>query len=176
MAGIIFVRHGRSVANENGIVADAHSPLVAEGLAQARKTAQELKGRGVQGVAHSPYLRTQQTAEAIAAELGINAAQIWPIEELRERGFGRLESEPKDHASDWYFTTEGATIEPREALLVRMQLCLKKLQEIAQKEGCVLAVGHAVSGFYLLQVAKGRTNFTDFDPPSQMSNADFVEL
>ena len=52
-----------------------------------------------------------------------------------------------------------------------------KVWQIAEKAaGTVVVVGHATSGFYFLQIAKGKTRFVDFDPINQMSNAEFIEV
>lgn len=177
MPDFIFVRHGKSQANESGVIADGTSPLVEEGFEQARKTAQEVKGLGIIAIACSPYLRAQQTAEVIARELGANTAHIHVIDELRERSMGELEGKPKSHDSEWYFESDDAEgIEPRDKLAMRMRMALQRIGELAEKEGLILVVGHAVSGFYLQQIAKGKTQFADFDPPLQMSNADFARV
>jgi probable phosphoglycerate mutase len=176
MASFIFVRHGQSQANADGIIADAHSPLTESGIEQARITANELRSLNITTIACSPYLRAQQTAETIAGELGVDIAHIQVIEELRERGLGVLENKPKEHEGTWYFTDdESENIEPRTRLFERMNHCLKSLQKIGKDEN-LLVVGHAISGFYLLQAATKKSSVELFDLPSQMSNADFVKV
>lgn len=172
----IFVRHGQSKANADGIIADAHSPLTEDGIKQATKTANELRNFNITTIVSSPYLRTQQTAETIAGELGIELAHIKIIDELRERGLGVLENNPKEHEGTWYFTDDQSEgIEPRQKLFERMNHCLKTIQEIDKNEN-ILVVGHAVSGFYLLQAAAKKPKIELFDLPSQMSNADYIEV
>lgn len=174
MSSFIFVRHGQSQANADGIIAGAHSPLTEGGIAEARKTAGEVKDMGIKVVACSPYLRAQQTAEIIAGELGIELGNIRIIENLHERGLGVLENGPKEHDGTWYFLDEASEgIELRRALLGRMTRCLDEIAALRQ-EGVVLVVGHAISGFYLQQVAAGKTSLDDFDPPSKMGNADYA--
>jgi len=172
----IFVRHGQSQANADGIIADAHSPLTEAGIEQARITANELRSFNITMIVCSPYLRTQQTAETIAGELGIEIAHIKIIEELRERGLGVLENNPKEHEGTWYFTDdESVGIEPRQKLFERMNKCLKTLQSIGENEN-LLVIGHAISGFYLLQAAAKKPSIELFDLPSQMSNADYIKV
>jgi hypothetical protein len=42
--------------------------------------------------------------------------------------------------------------------------------------GNLLVVGHAISGFYLTQISLGKKSVEEFNPPSQMSNADFLKI
>jgi broad specificity phosphatase PhoE len=172
----IFVRHGQSQANADGIIADSSSPLTEAGIEQARKTANEVREFGITAIACSPYLRAQQTAETIAGELGIDIAHITIIDELQERGLGVLENRPKEYEGTWYFTDDSSEgIEPRTALLRRMTECVGIIAKLGESQQ-VLVVGHAISGFYLMQVAAKKTSLEAFDSPSQMSNADFVEV
>ncbi len=176
MSKFIFVRHGQSQANADGILADENPPLTEEGLRQARKTGYDLKDKGIKTIVCSPFLRAQQTAETIAGEIGIDIKHIKIIEELHERRLGRLEGTKKTHDSKWYETTYGEDgMEIRPVIIKRMQKCLEKIKQ-ESKNGLVLAVGHGGSGFYLLQVAKGKTRFEDFDTHSGISNAEFIEV
>ncbi|MFA4873454.1 MAG: class I tRNA ligase family protein [Patescibacteria group bacterium] len=72
----IFMRHGRAVSNVNdicnGSVEISQSyPLVEEGIAQVRTTITTLKNEKIDAIYSSDFLRTQQTAEMIAKELGV---------------------------------------------------------------------------------------------------------
>ncbi|CAI7771926.1 unnamed protein product [Closterium sp. NIES-54] len=83
----VLLRHGRSLANERGLIVSslvngvaADYGLAAEGRQQAQRAGRQLKElleqRGVAGrdvvVFASPFSRTQQTAALAAAELGID--------------------------------------------------------------------------------------------------------
>lgn len=172
----IFVRHGQSQANADTVIADAHSPLSESGIDQAHKTGLELKDKGITLIVCSPYLRAQQTAETIAGEIGIDIAHIKIVDDLRERGLGELEDKHREHEGLWYFTDdESEGIEQRQDLLNRMKRCLGIIQEFGQHD-TVLAIGHAISGFYLLQVAAGKKFVTELESPAQMSNADYIEV
>ena len=176
MTSFIFVRHGQSEANANGIIADATPPLTDEGIEQARRTAEEIRGLGVTKVVCSPYLRAQQTAETIAGELGIELKDIEILDDLKERGLGVLEDNPREHEGEWYFTADDAEgIEKRADLYERMKLCLDRLIERAEGEK-LLVVGHSVSGYYLLQAAARKSSVDEFDAMSMMKNADYVEV
>ena len=76
MGKFIFVRHGQSQANADGILADEHSPLTELGIEQARRTGYEIQSLGIKTILCSPFLRTQQTAEIIAGELGIEISHL----------------------------------------------------------------------------------------------------
>jgi broad specificity phosphatase PhoE len=172
----IFVRHGQSQANADGIIATATTPLTEAGVEQAKKTGKELLTLGVTTIVASPYVRAQQTAQTIADELGIPLEQIKTIEELRERGLGDQEGNPKAHESAWYSQSDdNPTLETREQLLGRMNTALDKIKGF-DETGLVLAVGHAISGFYLVEAAKGARIVADMDGDNQIGNADFIEV
>jgi broad specificity phosphatase PhoE len=173
----IFVRHGQSQGNATGIIADPRHPLTEQGIGQARKTGNELKGKGVTLIVCSPFLRAQQTAETIAGELGIDITHIQIIDELRERNQGTLENHPKEHDTPWYYLDhdEIAGQETRQALYDRMKVALEKIKELGAQEK-VLAIGHGISGYFLLRIAANDGSLDDFDGLGEMSNADFIEV
>jgi uncharacterized phosphatase len=168
MSSFIFVRHGKSQANQDKIIAASDSPLTKEGEAQARKVGRELKKSGVTAVVSSPLLRARHTAEIIANELKIAEVQV--IDDLRERGFGQLQNQTKDHPTEWYFTVDGESdVEPKGVLIARCEAALARIRKLVETEK-VVVVGHAVTGFYLQQVAAGKRFFDDFDAPKEMLN------
>lgn len=177
MSKFIFVRHGQSEGNAEGYIASAKTKLTELGIKQARETAEKLKEFKIDIIACSPMIRAQQTAETIAAELGINVASIKVIEELRERGLGLLEDNPKDHENDWYPTFDNEFgAESRRELIDRMDRAVTKIKELVKDKKTVLVVGHAISGYYLIEVASGRRNIEEFEPPTEILNAGIVEV
>jgi 2,3-bisphosphoglycerate-dependent phosphoglycerate mutase len=171
----IFVRHGQSQANADTVIADAHSPLTQNGIEQARRTGLELKDKGITRIICSPYLRARQTAEIIASEIGIDIAHIRMLDDLRERGLGVLEGKHRDYEGLWYFTDDASEgIEPRKRLFDRMKGCLDTIKRLGQHDK-VLAVGHSISGFYLIEAAAGKS-LDALDSPALMSNADYIEV
>lgn len=175
---ILFVRHGKSSANEQGLVGTPDAKLVEEGLAQAKKTGEDLKNESVSTIVCSPFIRAQQTAEIIAGELGIPLNEIIVLEELGERRMGKLEGKLKEHATEFFYENDTEHgFESQKDLIARMGVALEKITAIAEKaKGTTLVVGHATSGFYLLQVAKGKKRFEDFEPVSQLNNSEFTEV
>jgi len=177
MSDFIFVPgHGQSQANADGIIADAHSPLTETGLSQARETAGALRGSAVTRIACSPYLRAWQTAETIAAELGIEISSIAVIEELRERGLGACEGEPKSQPSAWYSLSDDDDLESKQHLLNRMHVALAKVDALAAAGGGTLVVGHAISGLYLAEAANGVKAAAGVGLAAQLGNADFLTV
>jgi uncharacterized phosphatase len=175
---ILYVRHGKSTANANGTVGMPDTHLAEEGVEQARITGQDLKGHNVTNIVCSPFIRAQQTAEIIAGELGIPIKDIEVIEELYERRMGELEGKPKQHKTEFFYKNDTEYgFEPHQELIKRMCAAVNKVKQLAgNASGTTVVVGHATSGFYFLQVAKGKTKFEDFDPINQMSNAEFIEV
>lgn len=171
-----FVRHGESQANAANVIAAPETPLTQRGKEQAYETAAILRPLGITRIATSPYLRARQTAAIIAGELGVATDKIRIITELHERELGSLIGHPKSHESAWYLTSDTAEgIESCAALQVRMASCLGILKEMGQNEK-LLVVGHAISGYYLLQLAAGKMILESFDPPTQLDNAAFIEV
>ena len=175
MTKFIFVRHGESESNKAGILSDPHTRLTEQGVEQAHKTGRDLIGKGIKIIACSKYVRAQQTAEAIAAELGIDIEHIKVIDTLHERSMGNLEGKPRQHPPTWYFTVEGPEFEPRSNILKRSYETLETIKELS-KQGLVMVVGHGLSGFYLLHAAKGITDVKDIPEAVLMTNAEFTEV
>lgn len=177
-ARILFVRHGKSMANASATIGLPDTPLAEEGLEQARRTGEDLRAQNVTKIVCSPFIRAQQTAEIIAGELGIPAHDILIIEELHERRMGELEGKPKRHESKFFVENDtDFGFESQADLIYRMQKGLTKVKDVASRaNGTTVVVGHAASGLYFLQVAKGHSRFADFDLVEQMGNAEFVEV
>lgn len=172
----LYVRHGESEANAATVIGTPFTKLTQKGIAQAQKTGVELQGQDVALIVCSPFIRAQQTAEMIAGEIGIDLKHIKIIEDLHERRMGVVEGTPKKHESEWFYgKTDVEGMESQEDLLSRSARALEQINEAAKDvQGSVVVVGHAVSGFYLLQVAKGNLTPEALDDFHQMPNADFI--
>jgi len=172
MTTFIFVRHGKSQANADNLIATDDTPLTKEGESQARRVGRELRGKKINYIVSSPFDRARKTAEIIAKQLKLRRS-VEVIDDLRERGFGELEGKPKDHESSWYAIADGESdIEPRGVVIARVEAALGKIKKLAEEgEGQVLVVGHGVAGFYLQQVAAGKRYIEQFADYKQPSNA-----
>ena len=69
MTTVLLVRHGRTSANEKGILAGTApgTDLDARGIEQAHTLACQLEGLEISAIVSSPLERTMQTAQALAA-------------------------------------------------------------------------------------------------------------
>lgn len=67
---IYFIRHGKTEDNASGRSQVPDAPLSDEGRKQARHVAKRFSHIPVDAIISSPYLRTKETAEAIAERLG----------------------------------------------------------------------------------------------------------
>jgi probable phosphoglycerate mutase len=175
---VYFVRHGKSIANATGRIGEPGTPLAEEGLEQARITGQDLKAMNVSTILCSPLIRAQQTAEIIAGEVGVPVNRIKIIEGLHERRMGELEGKPKQYESSFFIRNDAELgFETHAELIARCELALDKIrQALAQSDGSVVVVGHAVSGLFLQQVARGHQRVDDFDTHVHISNAEYIEL
>lgn len=175
---ILFVRHGESVANAKGLIGEPDTPLSEKGREQAHATGQILGAENVTQIISSPFLRARQTAEIIAAELGLPSSAIKILHDLRERRMGDLEGKPKTYETAYYYEEHPEHgLEPQQTLIERMQGALGSIKEMAHAtNGTTLVVGHAASGFYMLQLAKGNMTFDQFEPRANIDNAAFVEV
>jgi broad specificity phosphatase PhoE len=106
LQGAVFIlRHGRSLANEAEIVVSSMANGVLPEFALAAEGVQQAAAAGVQlaaalaaaglaasdvRIVASPFSRTRQTAETVAAALGLppDAVEVEPA--LRERFFGAV--------------------------------------------------------------------------------------
>lgn len=90
MTTFTFVRHGQTDWNfQKRIQGSTDVPLNETGREQARESGRVLAERRWDGVVASPLSRAHETAEIIAAELGIDEVELVP--ELVERSYGEVE-------------------------------------------------------------------------------------
>ncbi len=92
-----FLRHGETDWNaQNLSQGNVDIPLNPKGIAQAHQAAVWLQNRGIATIVTSPLSRARDTAQVVAAALGL---QISEDEALREVSFGVQEGQPM---SDWF--------------------------------------------------------------------------
>lgn len=87
---IIFVRHGETIANAEGMICgylnDDHAALNSAGLAQARETAESLKDEKIDAAYSSDLARAVDTANEILRYHP--DSKLEKLQELRERYYG----------------------------------------------------------------------------------------
>jgi 2,3-bisphosphoglycerate-dependent phosphoglycerate mutase len=91
-----FLRHGETETNVHGVLAGSTDvDLTENGRDQARYSTPLLAGRGIAKIYASPLRRALETADIVAAPLGLG---VIVTEAFRERNWGELEggAMPKD--------------------------------------------------------------------------------
>jgi len=139
MALIIFVRHGKALNNEKGILnSDIDGfPLVKEGIMATQKIAEQLKQLYVLRLYSSPILRAKQSAEIIG-----DALELTPImdDRLKDRFHGEMENKPANDGS-WKFEVDwnNTTVESVASIQNRMR---SFIDSISGFKGIVVVVTH----------------------------------
>lgn len=132
MTALTLIRHGETDWNRDRLIQGSTDiPLNDTGRAQARATAALLRDRLDPAVpatiAASDLSRARETAEIIAAELGLAAPRTY--RGLRERGYGEAEGvavdEFRDRWGDWH-VAEVPGAEPWPAVRARAVTALSR--------------------------------------------------
>jgi uncharacterized phosphatase len=177
MKRILYVRHGESTANINGVAGLSDAQLTQKGAEQARMIGQHLNAEGIVTIACSPFIRARQTAEIIAQELNYPIYEIVTIDELQERYLGEFEGATAKPPEFFLKSDNEGGIESRQHMIDRASKAIAKLKGVTnERGGTMVAIAHGQIGYYITQVSKGHTRFEDFDPPAEMNNAEFVEI
>jgi broad specificity phosphatase PhoE len=149
-----FIRHGESASNaEPGrdLPDDVGDRLTDRGRAQAAEAARHLGDLGIDRLWSSPLRRARETAEPIAAELGLEVEVREDLRELREaEGHGRLSGEEQrlrrwsiwmaEHPDDPHFAPPGG--ESFASMFERVERIKAGLLEHSDHR--VLAVTHGI--------------------------------
>jgi probable phosphoglycerate mutase len=150
-----FLRHGETDWNARGLSQGSTDiPLNAAGIAQARRAALTMLGRGVAAIVSSPLERARHTAEIVGEALKLPVA----IEEdLREVRFGAQEGQPMgDWYDDWIagaYTPDGA-----ESFAQLRARAAAAVNRATARPGPVLVVAHGALFRALRQVMGMRPN------------------
>lgn len=180
------MRHGESIANVTGEFSShnhAQHPLTDNGRAQVAKLAEELAPISCSAMYSSPFLRARQTADILAARLGVSYTLA---DALREHDPGELEglSGPEhwqrylDLFAEWLYTQNldaripgGESFNEMRARFVPFIADL--LERHNRPEGIILLVGHA--GLYHSMLPLILTNVGySFSSKHVLDNAAYV--
>lgn len=172
-----FIRHGQSQANSEKVIAQASSPITPLGISQIKEVALKLARLNIDLIISSPMTRAMQTAETIAESIGYDKSKIVTINELRERGLGELEGNPKSQESRWYFDTpSGYGIETHIELYNRTKTALQEIITMGKNYSNILIVGHSISGDMLQLITDNKTDFSLLADYELTQNAGFFKL
>jgi len=106
----VLVRHGQTEHSAEKRYSGSSDPALTElGEKQAAAVAQAVARFGqIDAIVASPVKRTQQTAEACAEALGMDASEIETVDGFREMDFGVFEGLTRDEAKGKYGEEFGA--------------------------------------------------------------------
>jgi broad specificity phosphatase PhoE len=138
MTTLLFVRHGETEWNaQRRWQGHADVPLNERGREQARELADSLSGDHLDAIYTSDLSRARDTAEAVAARLGVD---VVVDSDLREIHVGPIEGLTADEAAAY----EGWQGEPKESHAERVLAAVRRIAE-RHPEGRVLVVTHGGS-------------------------------
>lgn len=150
MTTLVFIRHGETDWNAAGrLQGHTDRPLNEYGRRQAREVAERLAGDGVGVVYASDLARARETAEIIAARLGL---EVVLDPDLREKNWGNWEGLTADERLHVEFEGE-STEEHRERMLRAVERIVAAHPEervvVVTHGGSLRRIQAAVSGVAL---------------------------
>jgi isoleucyl-tRNA synthetase len=162
----LLMRHGEAASNLGLLISadkQANDPLTEKGIEQVNVAARNLSDKKIDLVIHSGFMRTRQTAEIVAASLGLSPEQVIEDGRLAEMQAGADMEGKTWHEYQALFESEAAAFtttlagrENRMDVVRRVGAVLYELDErYAGKT--ILVVGHASSLFGLRAAAGGLT-------------------
>jgi len=181
------LRHGRSEANEKGIIIghpDNGIPyygLTELGKKQVKQSILRAKQKGILHeriiMFSSPFKRTKETAEIAQEILGIK--EIRYRSELQERSFGNLEQTMYDYTNIWFEDAKNPyhtlhDVESIAALQKRMLTLIDGLEK-TYKNKIILLVSHG-DPLHVLQAGLTGVKLTEYRTISMPENAEIRKL
>jgi broad specificity phosphatase PhoE len=171
---IYFLRHGQSQANVNGLFAGRKedSPLTDLGREQARAAAQTLQNANITKIVSSSLARARETAEIVAANLGIKNISI--DDRIAEYDMGELTGTP-NKSSKTITSLELINAKDAEDPRLFQERVLEALADYSKQNETILLVSHAGVGRIIETSKQGITPDLFYDLPSY-PNAQAVML
>ncbi len=158
------MRHAEATSNLTGVIdaiADENNPLTPTGETQCLEVAETLRDKNITKIVHSGMQRTRDTAERIAASLGLPKDAVVADGRLIELQTGKeYEGKTWDEYNSNYASEEEkfskviSGVENRYDLIKRVGAFLYEFDAQIENER-VLIVSHASSTFALQCVAEG---------------------
>lgn len=170
MKHLYYCRHGLSLMNKQGLLAGiTDTPLVDEGREQARQAGVQAQQYQFDLIVTSPLIRSYETAEIIAREIGYPPEKIVANPLLAERDFGKLEG------AVWHpgigFSDEPSA-EPYEHIMQRAREAKAWLEALPDQN--VLLVSHGAFIRALRSLYQPDMPFAD--ATATMPNAEIIQL
>jgi isoleucyl-tRNA synthetase len=113
-----IMRHGQAQSNINNIIdvgSNKNNHLTEEGREQVLKTAKQLNKKNIDLVIYSPVLRTKETANIVAKEIGLSGNNIVSDERIREIDTGVFDGRPiEEYRSYFSNIVEKVTKRPKD--------------------------------------------------------------
>jgi probable phosphoglycerate mutase len=156
MTRITLVRHGETEWNATKRVQGSSDiPLNDTGREQAQEAALALAGESWDAVLASPLSRARETAEIIAAGLGLG--EITPIPQIAERSYGAAEGmRDVDIRANFPAGLESVPdLESRQAVVARALPALLALAESHPDQSLIVVSHGAVIGSIVRELSGG---------------------
>ncbi|WP_053365021.1 histidine phosphatase family protein [Bacillus sp. FJAT-27245] len=163
MTKIGFIRHGTTAWNkERRAQGSSDIPLDQDGIDEARMLADRLSGEDWDAIYASPLLRARQTAEIIAARLGVGEIHFDP--RLREVSGGQIEGTIEEEriakwGSNWRELDLG--VEKHEKILERGLPAIQEIKD-AHPGKNILIVSH---GAFIRKIVSELVPALKSEPP-----------
>jgi broad specificity phosphatase PhoE len=139
-----FIRHGQTDWNAEGVCMGSKDiPLNEIGRCQAQEAVFLLQNEGIVHIVASPLVRAKETAEILAASLGVSLSLD---DDLKECTWGVLEGKPMDSDVLLGSWLKGETPEGAESAASFGTRVLRGLNRALEKAGPVLIVSHGGVG------------------------------
>jgi len=189
----IFLRHGEAESNVEHVISslpeNTHA-LTEKGKEQIRTIAQELKTKGITKIIVSPLLRTKESADLVAEEIGFEKKDIIVEDRFKEWQLGDLNNKPVSELQNVCssykdrFEKGCGTGETLKEMKRRIGEAFYELEEKYHDE-TILIVGHEYTVWFAECVAQGahgkecvtlRGDEEDFIKNATYRTIDFVPL
>jgi uncharacterized phosphatase len=153
---IYLIRHGETDWNLQGRFQGREDiPLNQNGINQALRCGEAIKGENFQAVITSPLIRAKKTAQIIAECVAIDHVII--EKDIIERDFSKVSGMTPKEREAFYASGEIDDKEPFEDLCKRMLLCIRKYAE-QYYDGNIIMVSHGASiNSVLASLSAGKT-------------------
>lgn len=165
MGKVIYIRHGESARNLEGVFAGGKddTPLTEKGKEQAHKAGKILADEPIGRIVASPLDRTLETAKIIASEIGFDSSKIETDDRLVEYDIGAGNGKNVEGMTAAQMVAFDGAEDP-EAFRERVTGALKDIQS-ALGEQTVLVVAHGGVGRIIECTRLGKSAASFYDTP-----------